>query len=143
MPLRHPAKRDTVRAQERMFAEFVGPGLHITRAQLAQRTGIPEGTLTGWAKDGAVMPVWAVSVLARHLPPEAINVLFVNGGMRLVPIERSEANWHALAASASKLTSEICDAQSDGRIDHVEEARLKRRGLAVVADLQAVCGDAA
>ena len=109
MPPKHPAALETVDAQVRMFALHVGQGLFCTRAELARRTGIAEATLQGWA-GGAAMPVWAVNVLAEHLPGEAINLLFACSGRRIAPIDQECANWDDLASSVSRMTFEISSA---------------------------------
>jgi hypothetical protein len=56
-------------------------------------------------------------------------------GVRFTAIETSETNWDEIASESAGLTFEICEARRDGKIDHVEEARLKRRARALIADL--------
>jgi len=123
-----------------MFASFVGPGLYITRVALASASGISASTLGSWA-GGAAMPLSAILALSHHLPAAAINMMFEPAGKRLVDADEKTANWDAVAASASMLTFEICDARADGQIDHVERARLRQRARAVAAELTHVMGD--
>lgn len=68
-------------------------------------------------------------------------MMFEPAGKRLCDAEQKDANWDAVAASASMLTFEICDARSDGQIDHVERARLRQRARAVAAQLTGVMGE--
>ena len=133
-------QRDVEVRQVAMFASFVGPGLYMTRAALSAASGISASTLASWA-NGAAMPLHAILSLSHHLPAPAINMMFEPAGKRLCDAEQQDANWDAVAASASMLTFEICDARSDGAIDHVERARLRQRARAVAAQLTDVMVD--
>lgn len=133
-------QRDVEARQVAMFASFVGPGLYITRAALSSASRISPSTLASWA-NGAAMPLHAILMLSHHLPAAAINMMFEPAGKRLCDAEQKNANWDAVAASASMLTFEICDARADGDIDHVERARLRRRARDVAAQLTDVMGD--
>jgi hypothetical protein len=132
--------QDVVARQIAMFASFVGERGHTNRKALSAASGIPVSTLKSYA-DGTAMPLHAVLAIADHLPGAAINMLFEPAGKRLCDAEQQAANWDAVAASASMLTFEICDARSDGMIDHVERARLRQRARAVAAELSNVMDD--
>jgi hypothetical protein len=121
--------------QVQMFTMFVGPGLLMTRAALVRASGIPEGTLREWA-NGAAMPFHGVMTLSKFLPGEAINMLTEPAGKRLVDAETTDTNWDALACSAAALVGEVCEARRDGNINHVEDARLKERTRALIAEAQ-------
>ena len=136
----HRLQRDVEARQIAMFASFVGRGTYTTRAALSVASGIPESTLGSYA-NGAAMPLHAVLALADHLPGAAINMMFEPGGKRLCDAEQAATNWDAVAASASKLTFEICDARQDGLIDHVERARLRAGARSLAAELNGVMGD--
>jgi hypothetical protein len=127
--------RDIAERQVAMFAMFVGPGLYTTRAALAAASGISTSTLKDWAH-GVTMPLHGALALARFLPREAMNMLTEPAGLRLADIETSRANWDAVAASAG-LVAEVCEARSDGTIDHVETERLRHRTRHVIAELSA------
>ncbi len=132
--------QDVADRQIAMFAAFVGQGRFTTRAALSAASRIPESTLRSYA-GGAAMPFHAVLALRPCLPAEAINMLAEPGGARLVDIETSDANWNAVAAGAAGLTYEICEAQRDGQVDHVERARLKNRARSLVAELSDIIAE--
>lgn len=125
--------QDVAERQVTMFAMFVGPSLFTTRAALSRASGIPESTLKSYAA-GAAMPFAAVLTLRRFLPREAIFLLTEPAGVRLVDNEQSETNWDAIACSAAGLVSEVCQARADGIIDHREDASLRKRTRALLAE---------
>ncbi|MDQ2762680.1 MAG: hypothetical protein M3Y22_04075 [Pseudomonadota bacterium] len=129
--------RDVEDRQVAMFSMFVGQGLRTTRAALAAASKIPESTLKSWA-NGAAMPLHSVLHLRKFLPAEAINMMTEPGGVRFSAIEVAETNWDAIAADAAGLVGEVCDARRDGVIDHIEDARLRRRARQLVAELSEV-----
>jgi hypothetical protein len=129
-----PYSREVADRQVTMFAMFVGQGRHTTFAALAVASKYPQSTLRDYA-NGSAMPIAAVLALSKHLPRAAINMLTEPGGLQLVDIERDTTNWDTLAASTSALTFEICDARSDGNIDHREEARLRQHARDLAAKL--------
>lgn len=126
--------QDVTARQVAMFASFVGPGLYTTRAALSAASGFPESTLKSWA-NGAAMPFHAVLVLRRHLPAAAVHMMTEPGGCRFADVETAKADWDSIAADAAGLVSEVCEARRDGQIDHVEQAKLRRRGRALLAEL--------
>lgn len=132
--------QDVTDRQVAMFAMFVGPGLYTTRAALFRASGIPESTLKSYAA-GAAMPLATVMTLRRFLPREAIDMLTEPGGVRFVGVEQSETNWDAIACSAAGLVSEVCQARADGVIDHQEEAQLRKRTRALLAEAADVVAD--
>lgn len=129
--------RDCTDRQIAMFKMFVGPGLYTTRAALFAASRIPESTLKSWAA-GAAMPLHSVMTLRRFLPAAAINMLTEPGDCRMIAIEASATNWDALTADAAGFVAEVCTARSDGKIDHVEEAKLRQRARVLIAELSDV-----
>lgn len=127
-----------------MFAQYVGDNdpAKITRVALSRLTGFPASTLQGWA-GGVTMPHYAVLILSLHLPAHAINLLFEPVGKRLIEAETVAANWNGLAAATAALAADICDAQRDGKITHIEDARLRNRSRTVIAEAQALVGGGA
>jgi len=117
-----------------MFSMFVGDGTPMPRSALAAASGIPTSTLKSYA-NGTAMPLSTALILRKFLPREAMNMLTEPGDARFTPIEHSEACWDGIAAAASGLVAEVCVARSDGKIDHVEAAKLKTRARAVIAQL--------
>lgn len=133
-------QRQVAQRQIAMFSSFMGRGLHTTRAALSAASGIPESTLREWA-NGAAMPLSAIFTLRRHLPAQAIAMVCEPGDVRMVDIETSETNWDEIASETAGLTFEICEARKDGRIDHVEKARLQQRARSLVAELSEIIKD--
>lgn len=131
--VRHLAQ-DVAERQMSMFVMFIGQTRAVNYPALAEATKIPLSTLRTYAS-GAAMPIHALLALSQHLPAAAIDMLTEPAGKRLIDMERSETNWDALAAKTCGLTFEICDARSDGQIDHVEEARLRATARALAAEL--------
>ena len=131
--------RDVTDRQVAMFAMFVGPGLHTTRAALAAASKVPESTLKSYA-NGAAMPLHAALTLRRYLTREAINMMTEPGGVRMVSTQSAESNWDGAAADAAALVSEVCAARRDGKIDHVEDARLRGQARALIAELSEIAG---
>lgn len=125
--------RDVADRQIAMFNSFVGRGLYTTRAALASASRIPESTLKSWA-EGAAMPLHGALALRPHLPPAALNMLTEPGDVRFASIDAQESNWDAIAATAAGLVAEVCDARKDGKIDHVESARLRERTRGLIAE---------
>ena len=132
--------QEVAERQVMMFSMFVGPGTPMTRAALAVRTGVPESTLKSYA-NGAAMPLHVALVLRKFLPREAMNMLTEPADVRFAPVEQEEANWVGIAAATSGLVAEICNAQADGTIDHVEKAKLQARARAVTAQLSDAIDD--
>jgi hypothetical protein len=130
-------QREVADRQVAMFAAFVGKGCHTTRAALSAASKVPDSTLREWAA-GASMGIAGLLTLRRFLPAAAINMLTEPGDARLVDIEQADSNWEAIAAGAAGLTFEICEARKDGKVDHVEDARLKSRVRGLVAELSDV-----
>jgi hypothetical protein len=140
MSLESGMSQEVADRQVAMFAMFVGPSLYTNRAALSRASRVPESSLREYAK-GAAMPLHVVLTLRRYLPPEAINMLTEPGGARLVSIEASKANWDAIGCTAAGLVSEICQARADGIIDHQEDAQLRRRTRALIAEAADLCSD--
>jgi hypothetical protein len=82
------------------------------------------------------MPLHVALQLSRFLPAEAMNMLTEPAGKRLVDAEATETNWDAIACTAAALVGEVCEARKDGIINHVEDARLKARTRALIAEAQ-------
>ncbi len=116
-----------------MFNSFVGPGLYITRAALAAASRIPESTLKSWAA-GAAMPLHGALTLRPHLPAAAMNMLTEPGQVRFASVDGQESNWDAIAATAAGLVAEVCEARKDGKIDHIESAKLRERTRGLIAE---------
>ena len=135
MPDQSSMARNVAERQVTMFRLFVGPGLHVTREALSRASGVPASSLKDYA-GGAAMPLHVALTLSRFLPAEALALLTEPAGMRLVPIEADETNWDALAAEASGLVTEVCVARSDGVVDHVESAKLRRRVRKLIASCE-------
>jgi len=127
--------RETVHRQQQMFAMFVGPGLHVTRAALAAASGVPASTLRDLAA-GSAITVAQLMALRRFLPPEAINMVTEPGGAHIIDTASDNACWDEVAANAAALLSDVMDAKRDGVVDHIEESRLRKRTREFIAKTQ-------
>lgn len=127
--------RETVHRQQQMFAMFVGPGLHVTRAALAAASGVPASTLRDLAA-GSAITVAQLMALRRFLPPEAINMVTEPGGAHVIDTAADTACWDEVAADAAGLLSDIMDAKRDGVVCHMEDARLRKRTRSFIAKNQ-------
>lgn len=132
--------QDVADRQVAMFEMFVGPGRYTTRAALSAASKVPESTLKSYA-NGAAMPLHAVLAIRPHLPAAAVHMITEPGMVRFMEVEAVETDWDAIAADAAGLVGEICEARRDGHIDHVERARLKRRGRDLLAQLADAVSD--
>jgi len=128
-------KPDHIALQMSMFAMFVGQGKRVTREALFNATGIPKQSLANYAH-GAAMPFDVARRICKVLP-EAINMLLEPDGLRIVPIEVEDTNWHEVGSHAAHLTYEILNATKDGAVDHVEKARLQNEARELTAKLSA------
>lgn len=133
MASEHPIARKVADRQIQMFASFVGRGLFTTRAALAAASGVSASSLQDYA-NGAAMPIHALLAIRPHLPAPAIDLLTEPGHVRFASIDAQESNWDIIAASAAGLVAEVCDARKDGVINHVEEARLRKRTREFMAE---------
>lgn len=133
MPSDSRLARDIAARQIAMFNSFVGPSLYTTRAALSAASGIPDSTLKSWAA-GAAMPLHGVLALRPHLPHAAIDMMTEPGNVRFASIDAQESNWDAIAATAAGLVADVCEARKDGKIDHVENARLRERTRMLIAE---------
>lgn len=132
--------RETVHRQQQMFAMFVGPGLHVTRAALAAASGVPASTLRDLA-GGSAITVAQLMALRRFLPPEAINMITEPGGAHVIDTQADASCWDDVAADAAGVLSDIMEAKRDGIVDHVEDKRLRQRTRAFIARNQHMAAD--
>jgi transcriptional regulator with XRE-family HTH domain len=117
---------------------YVGVGRRFSQCVLADATGIPPSTLKSYLSGHASISGENLLKLIAVLPPEAGNMLIRSCGYRLHPMETDEGTWDVIGSEAAGLCSEIFEAKSDGRIDHVEAASLKKRCQKLVAKLDGV-----
>jgi hypothetical protein len=131
---------DPISAQADLFRLYVGPGRRFSWDALADATGIPLSTLKSYGRETApaAMPFHAALRLIAVLPAEAGNMMLAPTGYKLAPIEPDADDWNGIGAEASMLTFEICDAQRDGRIDHLEAGRLRARTASLLAKAASV-----
>ena len=131
----HRFQRDVAARQVAMFAMFVGPGLFVTRAALADASGIPPSTLREWAQ-GAAMPLHAFLTLSRFLPASALAMLTEPAGLRLVGAEEQDSSWSEVAVEGSRLVADFVERGADGIYDHQDKAALSPRLRTFMAKCQ-------
>lgn len=127
--------RDLVDRQADIFRLYVGPGRRFSWGALSDATATSQSTLKSYA-NGVQMPLHVALRLIAVLPPEAGNMLIESCGYRLAPIDADADDWAGVGAEASMLTFEIFEAEQDGRIDHVEREKLRRRGRSLIAKVE-------
>lgn len=104
----------------------------LSTARLAARSDIPETTLATWGK-GTSMPAWAMVELARHIPPDLMNLLLEGAGFCLTPLQHVDSEMDDLAYEATGFTHELLEARRDGKVTPIERAHLKEKARRVAA----------
>ena len=137
---RDQAERNLIVKQAAFFTASAARGYSL--AVLSVETGIPVSTLSSYidkpSRKGAIMPLSVFNCLARKVPADIASLLVEDSEHRLCPLDGVESNWASLASDAASLVSDICSAQADGRVDHVEERRLIEHSRRVIGSLQGV-----
>lgn len=134
-------EQETKSAQVELFrlAE-VEAGMSIK--SLASETGIPARTLASYANSNpyarAAMPLWVFVSLCRALPDEISSVILASAGKHVGTNITSDGDIDELAVEASGLTHEILEAKRDGKVTHIERAKIGARGRKVAARARAV-----
>lgn len=134
-----PIVRNLKARQEAFLVAADSRGYSI--AVLAKATGTPEDTLRSYkplpSREASAMPLQVFIKLAR-IPglSDLCSMLIEDSGHSLAAIEPKDTGWDVVAAEAAQLTAEICTARADGRIDHVEDAKLRSRSRKLIAEMQ-------
>ncbi len=126
--------RNVIAAQGRMFS--LAEARHgLTRKVLVLETGIPASTLKSWANDTA-MPVYGLVLLSKVIPDYLTSLLLEPGGKAVTTSQDDDGDLDALAIEASGYVCDYVAAKADGKVTHIERAKLgerKRRLRAVAA----------
>ena len=137
---RDQAERNLVVKQAAFFTACAARGYSV--AVLSVETGIPVSTLASYidkpSRKAAILPLSVFNCLARKVPADIASLLIEDSEHRLCPFDSVESNWAAVASDVAGLVSDICSAQADGRVDHVEALRLKEHSRRVIGSLQGV-----
>lgn len=86
------------------------------------------------------MPLHVYVALCRILPDDLTSLVLDGADKRIVPLESSPEAWLGVAAEASGLAAEICEAKADGKITHIEQARLEKRARKLAAKMAGAGG---
>lgn len=112
--------------------------------QLSAETGIPASTLGTYRVTGgraqAAMPLSTFVALCRVLPDELTSLVLDMADKRVAPLDADPGAWLGVAAEASGLASDICEAKADGKITPIEHSRLKHRARRLTAKLVGAAG---
>jgi len=73
------------------------------------------------------MPLPVFVKLLRVIPDDCTSVITSIANKVITSSESDDGDFDALGREAAGFVSEMLDAEADGKIDHIETARLKRR----------------
>ena len=117
--------RQSIAAQAHMF-RLAERDHGLTRKVLHLETGIPLSTLKSWAGDTAI-PVYGLALLAQVIPDHLTSLLLEPAGKIIVTAEEGDGDLDALGRECAGFVSDKLDAEADGRVTHIERARLDTR----------------
>lgn len=134
-----PITQNLKARQEAFFLAAERRGFDVRT--LAQATGIPAETLSSYrtrpSREASAMPLTAFIKLGRVTGlTDLLSELIRDSEHCLAPVEAPETGWDIVAAGTAELVAEICVARADGKIDHVERARLREKAGPVIAIIQ-------
>ena len=134
-------EQETKSAQVELF-RLAASEAGLSIKALAHETGIPESTLASYNRSNpfarSAMPMWVFVALCRVLPDEVTSVMLADAGKHVGSNETSDGDIDELAVEASGLTHEILEAKRDGKVTHIERAKISARGRKVAARARAV-----
>lgn len=102
----------------------VGRGKRTSFAALAEATGIPERTLRSYV-DGTGASLHAFLTLASVLGPAFASDVLAPANLAVQDVVADEPEHMRCLAVLGGAVAMLSEAMADGRIDHVEEARLR------------------
>jgi hypothetical protein len=109
--------------------------------RLALLASIPKTTLGTWARGEAAMPAWALFELAEHIPDDITSILCEGSKKYIGSTDRGDSDLTALAREAAGFTSDLLDAEADGRLSPQEKGKLKERARRVASRALAVVAE--
>ena len=112
-------------AIEKALRPHVGKGKPHSHDWVCDAADICESTLKSY-RSGSVDPgLGNVLALAKALPLSFINTILSEAGMRAIPLDPEEVDHATAVMLADDYHRTWMEAMEDGKIDHIEELRLK------------------
>lgn len=109
----------------------------LTLKAIASETGIPLSTLQSWVRDNifarAKISLPDFVTLCAILPDDCTSLILEPVGKHVGSMDDGDGCIDELAAESAGLTHEILDAKRDGKVTHIERARIANRGRRVAA----------
>ena len=122
---------------------YIGRGRLFSVEALSEASAIPESTLRSYLNGCANVPFSKALILMRYLPESFTNLVLENAGFcgaeRMQAHDTSHPN--KVLSDTLKLTSNLAIALEDGRLDHMERAKLKNDLPGLIAMLQRFASD--
>lgn len=136
MPDMRGTDGETLAAQAEMF-RLADHEHGLTLATLARETGVSLDTLKSYNRSNifarAKMPLPVFVKLLRVIPDDCTSIITGIAGKLVTSVEPEDGDLDALGREAAGFVSEKLDAEADGKVDHIEKARLKRRAQRIAA----------
>ena len=130
MPDHTRTEQETLAAQAEMF-RLADSEHGLSMSVLARETGVSLETLKSYNRSNifarAKMPLPVFVKLLRVIPDDCTSVITSIANKVITSSESDDGDFDALGREAAGFVSEMLDAEADGKIDHIETARLKRR----------------
>jgi len=141
MPDHYGTDGETLAAQAEMF-RLAEHDHGLTMATLARETGVSLDTLKSYNRSNifarAKMPLPVFVKLLRVIPDDCTSIITGIAGKLVTSVEPDDGDLDALGREAAGFIHEKLDAEADGRVDHIEKARLRRRSQKIAAVAQRV-----
>jgi hypothetical protein len=126
--------------QEAFFLACDAAGL--TMGVMAARSGLPIGTLRSYrtvpSREPSIMGFASFVAIVGSLPAEHVHlasVLIEDTGCTITRLDPNSAEWLALGEKLCRAGAKIMRyQQSDGHIDHAEDADLRTDMIEIVSD---------
>lgn len=122
---------------------FVGHGKRFSFADLEAATGDKERKLRSYVEtDGPEMPLDVFMRVFAVLPPEAFARVSRVMGFAAAPLDvDDEATVRRALSQSARLVADGNEFLEDGKLTHIEKAKLSERASALLPVLQSIAGN--